>query len=129
MTGVHSTIRNSGHVQVVDRALAILRPFQNDQLVTARWRDNEGERMNISRRTCLRILGGGMGLTGLSILAACAPSAPPGPTIAPAPTSAAAPTSAPAPKPAATELPKPAPTTAPTAATAAKPTTAPAAAA
>ena len=25
MTGVHSTIRNSGHVQVVDRALATLR--------------------------------------------------------------------------------------------------------
>jgi ABC-type transport system substrate-binding protein len=75
--------------------------------------------MSISRRACLRILGGGAGFAGLGILAACTPAAPPAATTAP--------TSPLAAKPAATDVPKPANTAAPAAPTSApKPTTAPA---
>src|SRR5438876_9340259 len=42
MTGVHSTIRSSGHVQEVDRALAILRLFSTQRA--------ELELLEISRR-------------------------------------------------------------------------------
>src|SRR5688572_4287137 len=101
------------------RRISTVRRFRGAHPISAEWREEDGEHMNISRRSCLRILGGGLGFAGVGVLAACAPTAPPAATSAPP-----APTSPPAAKPAPTDAPKPAAATTP--APAAKPTTAPA---
>src|SRR5688500_2834087 len=49
----------------------------------------------LSRRACLRLLGGGLGLASVGMLSACAPAAPPAPAAPAAPAATAAPAAQP----------------------------------